>query len=117
MHQEKHKHILLFGRIAKMTLSQCKKECKTFVGSCCSPEYCHITIEYAKDYWNQELKPTSHESLPLMGPKGCIAPPHTRPLCSMHICEHLLWKDQKFANKYMKLREKCGALNPEKLNQ
>ena len=43
-------------------------------------------IEFAKNKWDVELKPTGNRIL-LLGPNGCIAAPHLRPLCTIHTCE------------------------------
>ena len=45
-----------------------------------------MAIQYAKEEWGVQLEPTSHSTLPLMGPSGCIAAPHLRPLCTLHTC-------------------------------
>jgi hypothetical protein len=62
------------------------RECR-FNYSCCSPEYCQMAMDYAAETWGETLTPTDHPRLPLMGPKGCIAPPHVRPFCTLHTCK------------------------------
>ena len=48
--------------------------------------YCELAIEYAKEL-GEELKPGNTDPrLPLMGPYGCMAPPHLRPDCTLHVC-------------------------------
>lgn len=34
-----------------------------------------------------QLPRTNHPTLPLMGRDGCTAPPHLRPMCTMHTCD------------------------------
>jgi len=55
--------------------------------SCCDEMYCQMAIEYAKNEWGVELKTTDHPKLPLMGPTGCTAAPHLRPICTVHTCQ------------------------------
>jgi len=49
--------------------------------------YCEEAIRYAKEDWNVDLQPTGHPKLPLMGPTGCTAAPHLRPICTVHTCQ------------------------------
>lgn len=78
--------------------------------SCCSPEYCEMALEYAKE-WEETLEPTGHPRLPLMGPNGCVAPPHLRPLCTLHVCEGTLWRStMAWKKEYLKLRERLNQL-------
>lgn len=68
----------------EMTNAECKK-CKVPF-SCCSSEYC----EQADDYSQEQgviLQKTDHPTLPFMGPKGCIVPPHLRPTCTIYTCD------------------------------
>ena len=62
------------------------------------------------------LTPTGHPELKLMGPNGCIAPPHLRPDCTLHVCSiNSLGfdpKDPAFTKAYFKLR---GALTVAEL--
>ena len=67
----------LFNQMYQLTQKKCRN-----CGVCCSPEYCEMAIEMS----GGTLKPTGHPRLPLMGPKGCIAAPHLRPLCTLHLC-------------------------------
>lgn len=46
-----------------------------------------------------------HPMLPLMGPKGCVAPPHLRPLCAVHVCEGQLLMDPALERAYLALRD------------
>jgi hypothetical protein len=79
------KLIQLYKKMADMTLVECKSACKRPY-SCCSPEYCEFTLNFAEKR-GVTLQETGHPRLPLMGPEGCVAPPHLRPMCAVHTCE------------------------------
>lgn len=100
---------ILYQEMADLTLQKCSKECRVPL-SCCSQEYCEFTLEYAKEKWNIELKETGHPKLPLMGPNGCTAAPHLRPLCAVHVCEQHLCNSQ-FNKKYFKLRDELNQID------
>lgn len=78
------KLIQLYKTMAEFTLIECKS-CRVPL-SCCSPEYCEFTMHLAKQR-GVVLETTGHPRLPMMGPDGCIAPPHLRPMCSVHTCD------------------------------
>ncbi len=107
----------LYSRLAAHTLPECRS-CRVPL-SCCSAEYCASTIEHAKENWGVELTKTNHPSLPLMGPTGCTAAPHLRPMCTMHTCavNSLGCKlgDQQWTEKYFELREQIETLEFELL--
>lgn len=103
--------IPLMQKMAELTLPQCQS-CRNPL-SCCSPEYCHMAISYAKEEWNVSLERTDHPTLPLMGPTGCIAAPHLRPLCTLHTCKINgigSSGDKAWDVKYFELREKIDML-------
>jgi hypothetical protein len=79
-------------------------DCDFSVYSCCDAGYCAIAEEWARMVWNVKLTPISGAKLPFMGEKGCIVPPHLRPLCTVHICEKFLL-DQDRSTKYTILRQ------------
>lgn len=79
------KLIKLYQELADLTLPECRLVCKKPY-SCCSSEYCEFSMHLAKQR-GVTLEPTGHARLPLMGPTGCIAPPHLRPMCTAHTCE------------------------------
>ena len=56
--------------------------------SCCDAMYCMMAEMSAKELWDEDLsaKRTGHESLPFMGPDGCVLEPHLRPACALHAC-------------------------------
>ena len=99
----------LWQEMYELTRPKCD-EC-ALPRSCCSPEYCEMAIQIAKDRWSLDLQRTEHPKLPLMGPKGCVAPPHVRPLCTLHVCEGTFWKaPMAWKKKYMALRAKLDRL-------
>jgi len=105
---DKAKLVVLYQQMADLTTPECAGTCRV-PHSCCDPMYCDLTIEYAKDHWDVELQPTGHPRLPLMGPNGCTAAPHLRPLCTVHTCQinGLGFKpgDPAWTKRYFDLRE------------
>lgn len=100
--------------MSELTKPKCSNDCLV-PRSCCSPEYCEGAIQVAKKDWGLDLQRTAHPKLPLMGPDGCVAPPHVRPLCTLHVCEGTFWKaPMAWKKKYMALREKLNRLEMEK---
>ena len=103
--------ITLFQEMYELTHPEC---CKCRIPySCCSPEYCEMAIEYAKEDWDIVLERTGHPNLPLMGPNGCVAAPHLRPLCTFHTCGiNSLGTsgNQEWDQKYFDLRERIDDL-------
>jgi hypothetical protein len=106
--------VKLYQQMSEMTLPECQgkdgptKSCSLPL-SCCQSMYCWMTKEHAKDRWGVELPITSHPTLPLMGPNGCTAAPHLRPICTVHTCKinALGFKpgDPEWTEKYFALRE------------
>ena len=102
------KEISLFARMAKITKAKCA-QCR-IPFSCCSPEYCDMAIDYAKEIYSEDISSmkTAHERLPFMSESGCVLPPHFRPLCSLHVCSisaNGIDKDAAFTKEYFSLRE------------
>jgi len=95
------------GALAERARGDCMRP-----GSCCSPEYCEMAIEIAKEQ-GEELIPTGHGNLPLMGPLGCVAPPHIRPLCTFHVCciSSLGFRpnEEEWTREYFRIREQIEA--------
>ena len=104
--------ISLYKKMYKLTRPKCGK-CNCPL-SCCSPEYCDEAIRWAKEKWKVELEPTEYNRFPLMGPMGCIADPHLRPMCTLHVCENWHWRDPVFSEAYFELREELNAAEYEK---
>lgn len=109
----------LYQAMYMLTEPECRTSCLC-PQSCCSPEYCMMAIEWAKNYWGETLTPTGHPRLPLMGPAGCIAAPHLRPLCTVHTCDvgNLGQKihptpDREWDKRYWKLRNEIDQLEVE----
>jgi hypothetical protein len=75
----------LYRDIAALTAVECGTDCKVPY-NCCHPAFCQLAITWAKVKWGVTLEPTGHPKLPLLGPAGCIAEPHLRPVCSVHAC-------------------------------
>lgn len=102
--------IQLYAEMAAHTEPECASTCRR-PHSCCSPEYCEATIEYASERWDLTLDRTDHPKLPLMGPSGCTAAPHLRPMCTFHTCDinGLGYKRDDlgfvWTNKYFQIRE------------
>lgn len=96
----------LFSQICELTQPKCATACNA-PQSCCSPEYCEMAIERAKEL-GTKLVITEHPRLPLMGANGCIAAPHFRPLCTLHICEIVLMRDKTLAERYFDLRSRLN---------
>lgn len=107
------KLIELYQAMYKLTEPECSCSCKV-PRSCCSPEYCEMTISHAKERWGVELVKTDHPRLALMGPEGCTAAPHFRPLCTLHTCDisSLGFKpgDRDWDRKYWFLRDQINEL-------
>jgi hypothetical protein len=103
--------IVLYQEMADLTLPKCK-ECRVPL-SCCDSMYCDMAFAYAKAE-GVNLERTNHPTLPLMGEKGCTAPPYLRPLCTLHVCSinslGFDAKDLKWTNKYFALRERIDEL-------
>lgn len=111
------KLVSLYAKMAALTAPECQSTCKNPF-SCCDQAYCEAAIQYAKDNWGVILTPVNGKDargqpLPLMGDNGCIAPPHLRPLCTLHTCEinSLGCKkgDPNWTRKYFTLRSKIEA--------
>lgn len=58
--------------------------------------------------------PLLRRRLPFMGAKGCVVPPHLRPLCTLHVCSINSFgcdpKDADFTAKYFKLRRQIDRV-------
>jgi hypothetical protein len=89
MDETRKELILLHAELAGMTKDRCDS-CTDPQRSedhrCCHGWACELAMQYSEWRWGIELHPTGHPDLPLMGPGGCVAPPHLRPACSGHVC-------------------------------
>lgn len=82
---------------------------------------CEQAIQHAADQWGVALQRTDHPKYPLMGPEGCTAAPHLRPLCTMHVCcisamGHNL-DDPQWDQQYWELRQEIDLLEIELFEQ
>lgn len=106
----------LYQQMYELTKPECDA-CR-LPHSCCSPEYCHLAMKRAADF-GISLTPTGHDKLPLMGAAGCVAPPHLRPLCTLHTCDMsgLGFKRDdplgKWNDDYFKLRDEINEIEYE----
>lgn len=76
----------LYAEIAEVTWSHCAGACTLSPRyGCCHELFCLIAQRMAKEM-GTDLPHTGHPTLPMMGPNGCTAPPHFRPVCSKHWC-------------------------------
>lgn len=109
--------VTLYAELAAHTEPECGGCARPF--SCCDARYCAIAIDFARAHWNVELAPTWHRALPLMGPGGCTAAPHLRPICTAHTCEtneHGCKRgDAAWTTRYALLRSAIGEIEAEVL--
>ena len=75
----------LYAELSAVTAPECAGACER-PRSCCAAAYCDFAMEFAQANWSVVLAPTGHGRLPLMGPAGCTAAPHLRPMCTAHTC-------------------------------
>jgi hypothetical protein len=81
--------ISLFDEMAKLTEPECAAcaVASRHQFRCCAFEYCAMAEELAKEFGVQVQKQAVVDTLPYMGPQGCVMPPYLRPLCTMHTCD------------------------------
>jgi hypothetical protein len=105
--------IELWQQMADLTMQKCKQKCR-ILGSCCSPEYCQMASEYAKEKGITLIE--TGNKLPFLDVENhCVVPPHLRPLCTLHQCDINGWgfspNDPEWTEKYFQLREKLDDDN------
>lgn len=101
----------LYKEMAALTRPKCG-ECRCPL-SCCSPEYCDQTAEFALESWGVRLEDSGYENpkgLRFMGPDGCIVEPYLRPICTVHVCEIHYMTSPEFSDEYFMLRARLNAL-------
>ena len=110
--------IRLYSEMSKMTSPECQNVCrrgKESENRCCESYYCEIAIAHTKKKWGIELVPTGHPKLPLMGPTGCVAAPHLRPICTVHTCEindiGVKPGDKGWTDRYFRIRDRIDELD------
>jgi hypothetical protein len=115
--EEDQRLVAVYAELAAMTKPLCVSQCRVKM-SCCSPEYCEMAMQIAKEEWGIELAETGHDRLPLMGPDGCTAPPHVRPLCTAHVCEGTLMRQKlDFQERYFKLRDQINVMEMKRMER
>jgi hypothetical protein len=113
--------IELWQQMADLTMAKCRQKCKR-MGMCCSPEYCGMARDYAKEKGielqdSKLLHHTSAGIIPFLDEQHkCVVPPHLRPLCTLHQCDingfGFCPEDPEWTKQYFQLREKLNeALN------
>ncbi len=103
-----------YQEIAALTFEHCQQTCSR-LGWCCERDYCLAAIGYARDHFEVDLAITTNAKIPLLGPDGkCTAPPHMRPMCSVHSCDinsiGVFRGDRPRTSAYFKLREEIDLL-------
>ena len=94
-------YIASFNQLAEATAPKCGSCLAAY--ACCTPQQCEDTAAFALETFGVTFE---HQGgrLPFLGEKGCIVPPHLRPICSVHVCE-THFQDAEFAERYFELRE------------
>ena len=97
--------ITAYKKMYELTEPECSHSCRV-PRSCCSLEYCQMAQEIAREHWQTEITPFGNGMF--LGDKGCVVPPHMRPLCTFHTCavNSLGQKlgDPKWNRRYFRLR-------------
>lgn len=110
----------LWKDMADLTKPYCLEKCK-IPRSCCSKENCWITMEYAREEFQIELKETENKEIPLLGKDGCTAEPYLRPFCTLHVCciSGLGFdpNDAEWTNRYFRLREEIDLKMLEEMQE
>jgi len=110
--------IALYAEMADLTRPECAR-CRV-PHSCCEDIYCEMAIRWAAEHWGVQLERQpggrgTRGGLPLMGPNGCTAAPHLRPICTVHTCDvnSLGCKkgDPAWTRRYFELREQLEELD------
>ena len=111
--KQQTRFIVLSQEMAAHTAPECAKTCRA-PHFCCDSMYCRMAIDNARDNWGIALLHTGHKTLPLMGPTGCTAPPHLRPICTVHTCQISGFGfkpgDPAWTKKYFSLRNKLERM-------
>ena len=93
--------------MADHTNACCRATCE-FMGACCSPEFCGPVQRHALEQWGLTLTPNEFGLL-TDADGHCLAPPHTRLLCTVHQCEIADWSNWRghpeWTERYFELRD------------
>lgn len=104
--------VVLYQEMYEHTRGRCDG-CKG-EASCCHPTICQLVAQEAWFKWGVQLVGTGHPKLPCMGPDGCVAAPHLRPLCTVHLCCIQSFggdpKDPEWTDRYWELRNELSDL-------
>lgn len=104
----------VYEKLAALTSASCGKSeaCRALMGArpyrCCCREFCERALANARAA-GERLEPTDNLELPLMGPNGCVAPPHLRPTCSAFSCEYLTGRGANMDEYRRLLRESANV--------
>lgn len=111
---------VLYAELAAHTEPECAANCERPL-TCCAERYCLMTLDFAREHWDVELPTTWHRTLPLMGPSGCTAEPHLRPICTAHTCEICLHGEKRgdpaWTARYYEITAKIASLEEEILGR
>jgi hypothetical protein len=91
----------LYWEMYELTRDHCGCEGQPF--HCCTKEYCFLAAGFSLLNYGISLSPTGHP-IPFMSEKGCIVPPHLRPICTLHAC-HISWRSGEFPNDLERTRQ------------
>lgn len=107
---------VLYQKMYELTHAKCVACCpEQLKWSCCSPEYGDFAMAEAKKRGEVlVLTGLNHPKCALLGENGCVAPPHLRQMCTLHVCEKLLMTDLKFYKQYFKVRDKIDILETKR---
>lgn len=112
----KAKLVTAYQAMYALTEPECRLTCRC-PQSCCSSEYCDMAVHHAHEGWGIDLTPLLDLKgrLPLMGPTGCKALPHLRPLCTLHTCDvqgiGCKRGDPDWTTRYFALRDEIEELS------
>ena len=108
-----------YQEMAEMTNAWCHKVCAGVrnggkIGYCCDRIYCDSVREEA-ELWEEKVPRYSPRNglldRTLLRVNGsCGAPPHLRPLCTIHTCDHMRMPPD-IHDQHCRLREKIATLH------
>jgi hypothetical protein len=115
-HALRQRLVALYAELAAMTEPECAAHCAR-PHTCCDEKYCGFAMSFARENWGVELAPTWHATLPLMGPDGCTAAPHLRPICTAHTCDISDFGckrgDSPWTARYFEIQDAIAAIETE----
>ncbi len=90
----KSKTINILKRLSDLTSPHCQNCPTDLEYRCCDKVFCEAARHFMEKLKVEIPKNTDHKSLPFMGEKGCILPPHHRPICAGYVCAGHLRKNR-----------------------